>query len=141
MRVPERVSAESMGSAVEEAGLDPGDLAFVSPHGSGSQKGDRSELRSIRHLFGSGASRIPICGLKPDTGHLGAASDLAEIIFGIKAIREGIVPGTLNFRGSEREFEELRISESHQPSAGTCFLSTSYGMRGQASSTVVEVLG
>jgi len=140
MRVPERVSAESMRSALGEAGVDPGDFAFVCPHGSGSQKGDRSELRSIRQVFGSEASRLPICGLKPYTGHLGAASDLAELIFGIKAIREGFVPATLNFRKSEREFEELRISGSHQPSAGTCFLSTSYGMGGQASSAVVEVV-
>ena len=139
MGVPERVSAESMRSAVEEAGLDPGDLAFVCPHGSGSQKGDRSELRSIRHLFGSMVSRLPICGLKPYTGHLGAASDVAELIFGIRATLEGIVPATLNFRKSEQEFEELRVSGSHQPGAGTCFLSTSYGFGGQATSTVIEV--
>jgi 3-oxoacyl-(acyl-carrier-protein) synthase len=79
--------------------------------------------------------------LKPYTGHLGAASDIAEFILGIKAAREGIVPATLNFRESEREFAELRISGSHQPCAGTRFLSTSYGMGGQASSTVVEVVG
>jgi len=139
MRVPERVSAESMRSAVEDAGLDPGDLAFICPHGSGSQKGDKSELRSIRHVFGSGASRIPICGLKPYTGHLSAASDLAELIFGIKAIREGIVPGTLNFRESEKEFSDLRISGFHQGCERTTFLSTSYGIGGQATSTVIEV--
>jgi 3-oxoacyl-[acyl-carrier-protein] synthase II len=141
LRVPDRVSAESMRSAVEEAGIDPGDLAFICPHGSGSQKGDRSELRSIQEVFGHRASRAPICGLKPYTGHLGAASDIAEFILGIKAAREGIVPATLNFRESEREFAELRISGSHQPCAGTRFLSTSYGMGGQASSTVVEVVG
>jgi 3-oxoacyl-[acyl-carrier-protein] synthase II len=141
LRVPDRVSAESIRSALEEAAVEPGDLAFICPHGSGSQKGDRSELRSIQEVFGPRASTMPICGLKPYTGHLGAASDIAEFIFGIKAGRDGIVPATLNFRESEREFAELRISGAHQPGAGTCFLSTSYGMGGQASSTVVEVVG
>jgi 3-oxoacyl-(acyl-carrier-protein) synthase len=135
-----QVTLGSMNSALQESSCDPGDLAFISPHGSGSQKGDRSELRSIVEVFDKHKQLIPICGMKPYTGHLGAASDIAEVIFGIKALEENIVPATLNFREPEKEFAGLRISGSHQECRKDHFLSVSYGIGGQSSSVVVQVL-
>jgi len=78
--------------------------------------------------------------MKPYTGHLGAASDIAEIILGIKAVQDKIAPATLNFRESEKEFTELRISGSHQQCEKDHFLSVSYGIGGQSSSVIVQVL-
>jgi 3-oxoacyl-[acyl-carrier-protein] synthase II len=133
------VTLDSMVSALNDAACELSDLAFVIPHGSGSQKGDRSELNSIKEVFGNDSS-VPVCGLKPYTGHLGAASDIAEVIFGIKSIEDNIVPATLNFRESEREFSDLKISGAHQDSMGDLFLSVSYGIGGQSSTVVTQVL-
>ena len=135
--VHSHVTLRSIAAALNETSCNPGDLAFISPHGSGSQKGDRSEMNSIMQACGK---TIPICGMKPYTGHLGAASDIAEIILGIKAVRDKIAPATLNFRESEKEFTELRISGSHQECEKDHFLSVSYGIGGQSSSVIVEVL-
>lgn len=139
LKVPPLVSLKCMLSALEDASSCPEDMAFVIPHGSGSQKGDRSELESIVELYGSIQKAAPICGIKPYTGHMGAASDIAELIFGITAINEKIVPATLNFENTEDEFAGLKISNQPQPCNKNSFLSVSYGIGGQSSSVVVQV--
>jgi 3-oxoacyl-[acyl-carrier-protein] synthase II len=138
LSVPEKVSKHNILSALQDTGCTINDLSFVIPHGSGTKKGDRSELRSIKEVFGSNA-HIPLCGLKPYTGHMGAASDLAEIVFGIHAVREHKVPATLNFNAADKEFADLKISNTLQSCEKNHFLSISYGVGGQSSSVVVEV--
>lgn len=136
--VPAAVSKYGILSAMKAAGCKAEDLAFIIPHGSGTIKGDRSEMRSIIDTF-KGDKTIPVCGLKPYTGHMGAASDIAEIILGVKAVREQTVPATLNFRETEHEFSDLKISASLMECKRNWFLSTSYGVGGQSSSVIIDV--
>ena len=125
--------------ALEDAGCDLEDLAFISPHGSGSQKGDRSELNSIRAVWSDRSPEIPVSGMKAYTGHLGAASDLTEIVFSIKSMADKMIPATLNFKGTDPEFADLQIKGTHQPCQKDHFLSVSYGIGGQSSSVIIEV--
>jgi 3-oxoacyl-[acyl-carrier-protein] synthase II len=138
LSVPDEISKRTMESALEEGCFDPGDLAFICPHASGTRRGDRSELESISELLGKNREKVPVCALKPSTGHMGAASDIAEIIFGVKAIEAGIVPGTLNFEAAEAGFEDLKISSSTLKANGKSFLSVSYGIIGQSSCALIE---
>ncbi len=133
------VSEQSMRLALADAGCELADLAFVCPHGSGTPKGDRSELYSIQALAAGAASPIPVCALKAYTAHLGGVSDMAEIILGIQALENRLVPGTLNFVETDAEFHHLSISSNHESTQKSRFLSTSYGILGQSSSVVVEV--
>ncbi|MBI5055888.1 MAG: hypothetical protein HZB61_04655 [Nitrospirae bacterium] len=137
--VPEKVIKRNIELIMNETGCGIDDLACIIPHGSGTSKGDKSELRSIMDALGDKRSDVPICGLKPYTGHIGAASDIAEVIFGIHAVKSNTVPATLNFHETEKEFSELRISSSPQPCSKNSFLSISYGVGGQSSSVIVEV--
>jgi 3-oxoacyl-[acyl-carrier-protein] synthase II len=137
--VPEQVIKRNLQSLLKESGCSVSDLACIIPHGSGTQKGDRSELRSIMAVLGGKKTDIPVCGMKPYTGHMGAASDIAEIIYGVHAVKNRTVPATLNFQETEKEFSEMRISNSAQPCSGNRFLSISYGVGGQSSSVIVEV--
>jgi 3-oxoacyl-[acyl-carrier-protein] synthase II len=137
--IPPKVSKRSIKLALEEAGIDIFDLAFINPHGSGTRKGDRSELNSLIDLLGERRSDIPICGMKPYTGHMGAASDIAEVIFGIMAVTNGTIPATLNFNETEKEFSGLMISNSLQECGKGPFLSVSYGIGGQSSSVALSV--
>ena len=89
-------------------------------------------------ILGEKHSDVPICGMKPYTGHLGAASDIAEIIFGIRAVRDRIIPATLNFEETEREFSGLKISNTHQTCERRSFLSMIYGIGGQSLTMVIE---
>jgi len=140
MTVPSHVMSRNITLALEDAGCDLADLSFICPHGSGSQKGDRSELNSIRKVWGPKSSEIPVCGMKAYTGHLGAASDLAEIIFSIRSATEHMVPATLNFIETDLEFADLRIAGTPRRCDRKRFLSSSYGIGGQSSSVIVEVV-
>ncbi|UCD35036.1 MAG: hypothetical protein JSU90_12220, partial [Nitrospiraceae bacterium] len=137
--VHEKVISRNILGVIESASTSIGDLAFIIPHGSGTRKGDRSEMKSLAGIFAGRMENPPVCGLKPYTGHMGAASDIAEIIFGIHAVKEQMVPATLNFRETEKEFSSLKISASLEPCTGSRFLSISYGVGGQSSSVIVEV--
>ncbi len=139
IRVPDDVTVRVMQKTLEFCAMNPGDLGCVIPHGSGSRDGDRSELNSILKVLGESADRVPVWGLKAYTGHMGAASDLAEIILGIEAVREQRISGTLHFEQTEREFLPLRISPSAQQLRGSSFLSVSYGIGGQSSAAIVRV--
>lgn len=136
--VPSKVCQRSIELALRDAECEIKELASINPHGSGTQQGDRSELRSIMDVFNMERTDVPICGMKPYTGHLGAASDIAEVIFGIKGMQNSMVPATLNFEKAGREFSELRISNVHQACEKRSFLSMIYGIGGQSLTMVVE---
>jgi 3-oxoacyl-[acyl-carrier-protein] synthase II len=138
LSVPEQISKNCISAALEDGAVDWRDLAFICPHGSGTRKGDRSELNSIAQIMGAPKDDVPVCALKAYTGHMGAASDICEVILGIAAINEGLVPGTLNFSKTEAAFEGMGISASTKEARGRSFLSVSYGIIGQCSSVLVE---
>ncbi len=138
LSVPEQISKNTINAALEDGAVDWRDLAFICPHGSGTRKGDRSELKSIAQIMGGPKDDVPVCALKAYTGHMGAASDICEVILGIEAINEGCVPGTLNFSKTEAVFEGMGISASAKQARGRRFLSVSYGIIGQCSSVLVE---
>lgn len=135
-----KIYHRSISMAAEECGYGLKDVAFISAHGSATQRGDRSELLSLLDLMASERANIPLCGLKPYTGHMGAASDLAEIILGIRALRNGFVPATLNFRQADKEFSSMKISNQSQPCDKELFLSLSCGIGGQSSCVMLSLL-
>ena len=137
--VPQQVNRRSIRMALEDAGMALGDMAFIGAHGSATLKGDRSELRSILEVAEAENADVPVCGMKPYTGHMGAASDLAEIVLGICALRRQVVPATLHFGRAEKEFASVHILSRHRPCEKRAFLSLSYGMGGQSSSIVVTM--
>ena len=137
--VAKKASLRCMALTMNRAGVDAAGLGFISPHGNATRMGDRSELESIEMILGDDSSKVPITAMKPYTGHMGAASDVAEIVLGIQSIRKGMVPATLNFRATEERFSHLQISSTHLPCNRNRFMSISCGMGGQVASALVEV--
>ena len=129
----------ALGSALREAGRECRDLGMILAHGSATRKGDGAELAAFQTLLGEDAGRVPVTALKPYTGHMGSTSDVAEIILGVRAMQESLVPATLNFDRADSEFARLRISDRHQESARSRFVSMSNGIGGQSSALVIEV--
>jgi len=135
--VPEASAGQACRAALDEAGLSPGELAFVLPHGSGTPRGDRGELRALGALFREAKESAPLAGLKPYTGHMGAASDLGELVFGLRALGEGLLPPTPGFERAEEEFGGMDIPSAPRPVRGRAFLSLSLGLGGQSSATLL----
>lgn len=138
LAVAERVTARCVDLALSDAGQSIGNLGFICPHGSGTRKGDRSEATSLTGAL-DGNPETPVCALKPYTGHMGAASDIAEVVLGILGASRGIVPGTPNFEVGDAGAGGLSISAEPQRCTEPRFLSVSYGLGGQSAAAVISV--
>jgi 3-oxoacyl-[acyl-carrier-protein] synthase II len=88
--------ARAMSVAIEDAGLGIGDMDYVNLHGTSTVLNDRIETRAIKHCFKEHAGRIPMSAIKSMIGHPQGASGAAGISAILFAMREGIIPPTLN---------------------------------------------
>ncbi|MFA7473785.1 MAG: beta-ketoacyl-[acyl-carrier-protein] synthase II, partial [Spirosomataceae bacterium] len=82
--------------ALEDAGLAPSDIDYINTHGTSTPLGDPQELLAIERLFGEEVSKINISSTKSMTGHLLGGAGAIESLACILAIRDGIIPPTIN---------------------------------------------
>jgi len=85
-----------MTMALKSAGLNPEDVDYVNAHGTSTPLGDELELGAIRRVFGSAIETMSMSSTKSAIGHLLGAAGAVEAIFSILAMRDSIVPPTLN---------------------------------------------
>ena len=137
--IPLEAASRAARTALEEAGVAPADLALVCPHGSGTRKGDRAEMAAILDILGQHAPRTPVTCMKPYTGHMAAASDIADLVLCLLCLREGCVPAALNYERSEHEFAALSIAPDSRSAEGRDLLSLSYGLGGQVAAIMASV--
>jgi 3-oxoacyl-[acyl-carrier-protein] synthase II len=86
----------AMRAALEGSGLSASDIDYVNAHGTSTPLGDEIELRSVERVFGSSAANLSMSSTKSSIGHLLGAAGSVEAIFCALAIRDGIIPPTLN---------------------------------------------
>ncbi len=79
-----------------DAGIDPDKIDYINAHGTGTILGDIAETHALKRVFGDGAYRIPISSTKSQIGHQLGGSGAVESIFCLLAIRDGVVPPTIN---------------------------------------------
>jgi 3-oxoacyl-[acyl-carrier-protein] synthase II len=92
-----------MRMAIKDAGLKPEDIDYINAHGTSTQLNDLTETIAIKKVFGDHAKRIPISATKSMTGHLLGAAGSTEAIFTILALRDGILPPTINYEEPDPE--------------------------------------
>jgi 3-oxoacyl-[acyl-carrier-protein] synthase II len=86
-----------MRMAIKDAGLKPEDVDHINAHGTSTPLNDLTETVAIKTVFGDHAKKIPVSATKSMTGHLLGAAGSTEAIFTILAIRDGIMPPTINY--------------------------------------------
>ena len=86
----------SMERAIKDAGIDKSDIDHINTHGTSTPQGDLAEVLAIKKVFGDHARNISINSTKSMTGHLLGGTGAVEAIATIMALREGIVPPTIN---------------------------------------------
>jgi 3-oxoacyl-[acyl-carrier-protein] synthase II len=86
-----------MRMALKDAGLKPEDVDYINAHGTSTSLNDLTETIAIKKVFGGHAPKVPISATKSMTGHLLGAAGSTEAIFTLLAIRDGIMPPTINY--------------------------------------------
>ena len=89
--------AAAIRQALDTAGANPGDVGYISAHGTATQLNDLSETKAIKAAFGDLAYKVPISSTKSMTGHMMGATGALEAIFCVKIVREGILPPTIHY--------------------------------------------
>jgi 3-oxoacyl-[acyl-carrier-protein] synthase II len=82
--------------ALEDAGLQPTDVDYLNPHATSTPVGDESEMKAVSKFFGEHASKLHISATKSATGHLLGGAGAIEAIVSIMAIKDGVIPPTIN---------------------------------------------
>lgn len=134
--VPARTILTAMRLALSEAGAHPRELGFICPFGAGTVEGDGNEAEALTELLDS--TPTPVCALKPYTGHMSAASDVAEVVLGLLAARSARVPATPGFIAGNDSCGRLSLSAQEQACASPLFLTCSQGPGGRATALAVE---
>jgi len=89
-------ACRSMRNALKRAGLAPDKIDYINAHGTSTPLGDEVELGAVKRVFGGHAYELSMSSTKSAIGHLLGAAGSVEAIFSILAIRDGVVPPTLN---------------------------------------------
>ncbi|MFO1394458.1 MAG: beta-ketoacyl-ACP synthase II [Steroidobacteraceae bacterium] len=126
----------AMANAVRDAGVSPADVQHINAHATSTELGDRAETVAIKRAFGEHAGRIAVSSTKSMTGHLLGAAGAVEAIFTILAIRDGIVPPTINLENPDPACDLDYVPGSARRMPLRIALSNSFGFGGTNGSLV-----
>jgi 3-oxoacyl-[acyl-carrier-protein] synthase II len=96
-------AGKAMQLALDDAKLGPADIGYVNAHGTSTPLGDAAETRAIKRIFGEHAKQLSISSTKSQIGHLLGASGGVELIFTVLAIRDNLIPPTINLDAPDPE--------------------------------------
>ena len=138
---PEGLGAyRSMEMALNKAGLAPGDIDYINAHGT-STMADLIELESVKRLFGDAANSLSMSSTKSAIGHLLGGAGAVESIFCILAMRDQVVPPTLNLEDPEDGTEGMDLVPlKAREREVNAVLNNSFGFGGTNASLVMKAV-
>jgi 3-oxoacyl-[acyl-carrier-protein] synthase II len=129
-----------MKAALRRADLSPGDVDYINAHGTSTPLGDEVELKAVERLVGNSASRIAMSSTKSSIGHLLGAAGAVEAIFCLLALRDQVVPPTINLDNPSVETPIDLVPHKARNRPLNVALSNSFGFGGTNASLVFRRL-
>jgi 3-oxoacyl-[acyl-carrier-protein] synthase II len=125
-----------MSAAIKRAGISPAEIDYINAHGTSTPLGDEIELGAVDRLVGNAAARISMSSTKSSIGHLLGAAGAVEAIFSILAMRDRVVPPTINLDNPSVETAIDLVPHHSKKRDIDIVLSNSFGFGGTNASLV-----
>jgi len=121
----------SMKFAMEQAGVQPSEIAYINAHGTSTGPNDRMETKAVKKAFGEDLARkIPMSSTKSMTGHLLGAAGAIEAIICAKTVQEGYITPTINYKVADPECDLDCVPNTGRKADVKYALSNSFGFGG-----------
>ena len=128
----------AMERAIIDANIKPKDIDYINAHGTSTHLNDATETVAIKKVFGDNYKNVLVSSTKGNTGHLLGAAGVTEAIFCAKAIEEGIVPPTINYKVADEECDlNLVVNEVMEKDIKIA-MSNSLGFGGHNASIIIK---
>jgi 3-oxoacyl-[acyl-carrier-protein] synthase II len=129
-----------MRAALKRAGMDGSEIDYINAHGTSTPLGDAIELNAVKRAFGDATQKLSMSSTKSAVGHLLGAAGAVEAIYTMLAMRDSVVPPTLNLDNPSDGFDlDLVPHEPKQQKVGAA-LSNSFGFGGTNASLIFKTL-
>jgi len=131
-------AVRAMQLALERAGQGPEDVDYINAHGTSTRLNDKCETAAIKLAFGERAYRIPVSSTKSTTAHLLGAAGSIEAIFCALAIRDGVIPPTVNYETPDPECDLDYVPNHYRRADVRVAMSNSFGFGGHNATLVLR---
>lgn len=125
-----------MVAALHDAGLNPSDIDYLNAHGTSTPVGDKGETAAIKRAFGAAAKSLAVSSTKSCTGHMLGAAGGVEAIFSILAIRDQLVPPTINLDTPDPDCDLDYVPHIAREMTVKTVISNSFGFGGTNGSLI-----
>jgi len=130
--------ARAMKAAIDDAGLDPSAIEYINAHGTSTPLNDKLETKAIKTVFGDHAYKLPVSSTKSMTGHLIGAAGAVEAIATIMALRDGVIPPTINYEEPDPECDLDYVPNEAREQKISIAMSNSLGFGGHNCTIVLK---
>ncbi len=120
-----------MTQAIRDAKLNVSDIGYVNAHGTSTTVNDKTETLACKSVFGDFAPKVPVSSTKSMMGHLIAAAGVTEMIMCLLAIRDSVLPPTINLENPDPACDLDYVPNQAREAKISCALNNSFGFGGQ----------
>jgi 3-oxoacyl-[acyl-carrier-protein] synthase II len=131
-------AARCMKMALKTGGLNLGDISYINAHGTSTPQGDTCETQAIKTVFSEHAKKLAVSSTKGATGHMLGAAGAVEMTACVLAIKQGIVPPTINYQVPDPECDLDYVPNTAREMKVNAIINNSFGFGGHNASIAAK---